>query len=503
MNEKYISTRGGIKNLSASECIVHGIAEDGGLFVPSFIHDLHLNLEDLQNKNYVEIAFDVFKLFLDDFNEEELKKCIHAAYKTGKFDAEEPVVLKEAGGRYFLELYHGPTAAFKDMALTILPHFMTAAMRHLNLDKEVVILTATSGDTGKAALAGFADVDKVKIIVYYPKDGVSTIQKQQMVTQTGQNTCVIGVDGNFDDTQNGVKAILNNPEIVKSLETEGYLFSSANSINIGRLLPQIVYYVYSYLQLVKNNRIKLGEKVNFAVPTGNFGNILAGYYASLLGIPVGRFISASNKNNVLSDFFNTGSYNRNRSFYKTISPSMDILISSNLERLLFDLSEGNTDFVTSLMHALNTKGCYSVDADFLEKASLFFGGYADESATAETIKNFFNHCGYLMDPHTAVANKVYDDYLAKTNDTTPAVILSTASPYKFGHAVYESIYGSVPDDMDDYDVLDLLSEKTNTVIPKPLQNLKQQTVLHQRTTSPSEMGICIKDFLHLKEENDK
>lgn len=502
MKEKYVSTRGGVNNISASEGIVRGIASDGGLFVPSFIHDLKLDLTQMKDMTYGEMASAIFKLFLDDFDTEQIETCIHNAYYTGKFEESEPVCVKQAGGRWFLELYHGPTCAFKDMALTILPHFMTTAMKNCSLDKEVVILTATSGDTGKAALAGFANVDGISIVVYYPKDGVSTIQEKQMLTQEGANTCVIGVHGNFDDTQSGVKAILNDTDLTQALSDKGYVFSSANSINIGRLLPQVVYYVYSYLQLVNEGAVALGDPVNFVVPTGNFGNILAGYYAKILGLPVGKLICASNSNNVLTDFFATGEYNRNRDFYKTISPSMDILISSNLERLLYELADGDTTVIADLMQSLKDKGSYTLPETLRSHpdASLFYGGYATEAETAVAIRNFFNAAHYLMDPHTAVANKVYDDYRAATGDTTPSIILSTASPYKFGHSVYESIYGTVPEGIDDYAVLNLLSEKTGTVIPSPLKDLDQKPNQHQRVCTTSDMADCITDFLTQKGE---
>ena len=496
MKELFLSTRGGESNISASEGIIKGLAADGGLFVPSFIHDITIDFDALKNKNYGEMAKAVFSLFLDDFSEEQIEACIHNAYYTGKFEDTEPVRVQKVGDRFFLELFHGPTCAFKDMALTILPHLMTTSMENVQVNKDILILTATSGDTGKAALAGFADVPRINILVYYPQDGVSTIQEKQMLTQEGDNTCVVGVSGNFDDTQTGVKKIFADDALVAELDAAGIDFSSANSINIGRLLPQVVYYFYSYFELVKAGEIAQGDAVNFVVPTGNFGNILAGYYAKLLGLPVNRFICASNSNNILTDFFATGDYNRNRDFYKTISPSMDILISSNLERLLYDLSGGDTTFVAKLMDDLNTNGDYTIPADLLEKArGLFSAGYADEAATQMAIHDQFVDQGYLMDPHTAVASRVYDDYVAQTGDTTPTIILSTASPYKFGHSVYESIFGEIPAGMDDYQVLDALAKKTGTTIPAPLKNLNAKPNRHSKTCTANTMADCVKAFV--------
>lgn len=500
MKEKYISTRGGEKNISASEGIIKGLAADGGLYVPSFIHDTTFDLNGLESLSYGQLAKRVFSLFLDDFSDEQIAHCVDQAYYTGKFEEAEPVCMKKVGDRYFLELFHGPTCAFKDMALTILPHLMTTAMDNVKVDQEILILTATSGDTGKAALAGFANVPHINILVYYPQDGVSTIQEKQMLTQEGDNTCVVGVKGNFDDTQNGVKVIFGDDGLKGELEAKGFAFSSANSINIGRLLPQIVYYFYSYGQLLAAGDIAAGDAVNFVVPTGNFGNILAGYYAKLLGLPVHRLICASNANNVLTDFLSTGEYNRNRDFYKTMSPSMDILISSNLERLLMDLADNDTTVVAQLMANLTNQGDYTVSQAILDKiASTFRGGYADEGATAAAIKDMFEKEGYLMDPHTAVASKVYDDYLAQTGDDTPTVVLSTASPYKFGHSVYQSIFGDIPQGMDDYAVLDALADKTKTVIPSPLRDLDQKANRHFGTCDAPAMAQAVRDFIVKRE----
>ncbi|WP_329885775.1 threonine synthase [Pseudoramibacter faecis] len=501
MNQKYISTRGGQQNISASQAIISGLATDGGLFVPSFIHEKSIDLPAIINMNYGDLACKIFNLFLNDFSENQIRHCVTQAYETGLFEGYAPAAVQRAADRYFLELYHGPTCAFKDMALTILPHFMTTAMNIQHINREVVILTATSGDTGKAALSGFADVPGIDIIVYYPKDGVSTIQEKQMLTQTGKNTYVVGVDGNFDDTQNGVKRIFSDPAFNRALQAKGFQLSSANSINIGRLLPQVIYYFYSYGELIKRGAIALGDAVNFVVPTGNFGDILAGYYASLIGLPVGRLICASNANRVLTDFFQTGDYNRNRPFYKTMSPSMDILISSNFERLLYDLS-GDTDFVAGQMQALNADGAYTVPQAMRDKIDArFWGGCSDEKATASAIKAMFRDHGYLMDPHTAVASQVYDDYRAATGDTTPTVVLSTASPYKFAHHVYESIFGRIPADMNDFAVLDALADQTGVPVPAPLADLESRPNQYDHICAKADMPDALSSFLSRLSEN--
>ena len=497
MNKKYLSTRGGQHNINASEGIISGLASDGGLFVPEFLDDIHLDLMALMGADYTAVAKAVFSEFLNDFSEEQIDACVDAAYNTGKFDGDCPVALQKAGDRHFLELYHGPTCAFKDMALTILPHLMTTSLAIQDIHKRILILTATSGDTGKAALSGFANVDGIDIIVFYPKDGVSVVQEKQMLTQEGANTRVVGVVGNFDDTQNGVKQIFSDSDFEKRLADKNVLLSSANSINIGRLLPQVVYYVFSYLKMVENGVFSMNDPVNFVVPTGNFGNILAGYYASRIGIPVGKFICASNANHILTDFFETGEYNRNRDFYKTISPSMDILISSNLERLLYDLANRDPKTVTQWMNALTVSGAYAVKGDIKAKtAESFWAGYAGEDKTKAAIKAMFDENGYLIDPHTAVASRVYDDYLKTTGDSTPTIILSTASPYKFASSVYEAIFGSIPKNTDAFGVLDLLSKKTGTVIPKPLHDLKDKPNLHNIVCEKDAMIDSVSAFAY-------
>ncbi|MGV8906900.1 MAG: threonine synthase [Acetobacterium sp.] len=498
MKNVYNSTRSKDITVTASQGILGGLAPDGGLFVPNFIHNNPLDKTKLIGKNYGELAQVIFSAFLTDFSETQIKEAIQSAYYSGKFEFEEPVALEKVDNRYFLELFHGPTCAFKDMALTILPYFMVESIKNVNSHNKILILTATSGDTGKAALEGFADVDNISIIVFYPKDGVSTIQEKQMLTQCGHNTCVVGISGNFDDTQNGVKEILNDQLLAQELAKSNVVFSSANSINIGRLIPQIVYYFYSYYELLKRGEIAADEKINFVVPTGNFGNILAGYYAKQLGLPINKLICASNANKVLTDFFETGNYNRNRDFYKTSSPSMDILISSNLERLLYDLSNEDPATVKDLMEQLKTQGSYQASKTLMDKTQLFYAGTADEAETAQSIKTVFDKNHYLMDPHTGVANKVYDDYLKDTGDTTKTVIISTASPYKFGRSVYESIFGA--SSLDDYALLDLLAQKTNTQIPLPLKNLDKKENCHNSQCDKTQMPQAVLDFIEKQEQ---
>ena len=438
MEPMYRSTRSEGKAVTASQAILKGLAEDGGLFVPEQLPTLDKTVDELAGMTYQETAYEVMKKFLTDFTEEELKNCINAAYDS-KFDTEEIAPLVQADGAYYLELFHGSTIAFKDMALSILPHLLVTSARKNNVKNEIVILTATSGDTGKAALAGFADVPGTKIIVFYPKSGVSPIQEKQMVTQKGANTKVVGITGNFDDAQSGVKAMFNNKELAERMDKAGYQFSSANSINIGRLVPQIVYYVYAYSRLVKNGEIKAGDKMNVVVPTGNFGNILAAYYAKNMGLPIDKLICASNDNKVLYDFFQTGTYDKNREFILTTSPSMDILISSNLERLIYKIAGNDAEKCADLMKALSTSGVYNITEDMKAELHDFVGGYTDEAKTAATIKEVYDKEGYIMDTHTAVAAGVYKDYVAKSGDKTPTVIASTASPYKFTRSVMNAI----------------------------------------------------------------
>ena len=453
MNLVYHSTRNSEETATASEAILKGLTSDGGLFVPDSIPKLNVSLEDLTQMSYQEIAYAVMKEFLTDFTEEELKTCINNAYDS-KFDTEEIAVTKKVDGAYYLELFHGATIAFKDMALSILPHLLVTSARKNNVKNEIVILTATSGDTGKAALAGFADVPGTKIIVFYPKSGVSPIQEKQMVTQKGDNTYVIGIKGNFDDAQTGVKKMFSNKELAKVMNDNGFQFSSANSINIGRLVPQVVYYVKAYADLLKQGALKAGEPMNVVVPTGNFGNILASYYAKQMGIPIGKFVCASNKNKVLFDFFETGKYDRNREFYVTTSPSMDILISSNLERMIYRIAGNDAKQCAKFMAALTKDGEYVITDAMKAELSEFFGAFGSEEETAVKIKEVYDKEGYVMDTHTAVAAVAYDKYKAATgDDKTPTVIASTASPYKFTRSVMDAIDPAY-DAEDDFELVD-------------------------------------------------
>ena len=494
MEVLYKSTRSDSTPITASQAILKGLSDDGGLFVPLQIPALDRPLEEFASMSYQETAYQVMKLLLTDYSEEELRGCIERAYDS-KFDIPEITRLHKTSDAWYLELYHGATIAFKDMALSILPHLMITAAKKNREDKEIVILTATSGDTGKAALAGFAGVEGTKIIVFYPKDGVSSIQEKQMVTQKGDNTCVIGIRGNFDDAQNGVKKIFTDDKMKADLAAAGYQFSSANSINIGRLVPQIVYYVYSYGRLLKENVISAGDPVNFVVPTGNFGNILAAFYAKQMGLPVGKLICASNSNKVLYDFFQTGSYDRNREFILTSSPSMDILISSNLERLIYHVAGNDASANAGLMKDLAEKGGYTVTNSMREKMDIFYGGYADEEATASQIRRIFEKDGYVLDPHTAVASAVYDVYLEETGDRTPAVIDFTASPFKFERAVMKAL--GQPSDLSDLDLADSLSRISGDPVPEAVEGLRTAEIRHKTVCDRNAMAEEVRKFLGL------
>ncbi len=491
----YNSTRSNGTPVKASEAILKGLSDDGGLFVPDRIPALDKSLKELSGLTYKEVAYEVMKLFLTDFTEEELKQCINNAYDS-KFDTEVIAPLVEAEGAYYLELFHGATIAFKDMALSILPHLLITSAKKNQVKNEIVILTATSGDTGKAALAGFAGVKGTKIIVFYPKHGVSPIQEKQMVTQKGDNTCVIGITGNFDDAQTGVKKLFGDKELAAEMDKAGYQFSSANSINIGRLVPQIVYYVYAYAQLLKEGRIVDGEAINVVVPTGNFGNILAAFYAKNMGLPIKKLICASNDNKVLYDFFETGVYDRNREFVLTTSPSMDILISSNLERLIYRIAGNDAEKNAALMAALSGQGKYEITAEMKEKLADFYGNYATEKETAETIKELYEETGYVIDTHTAVAATVYNKYKAQTKDEAKTVIASTASPFKFTRSVMEAIdekYAA----MDDFALVDELSRLANVKVPNAIEEIRTAPVLHDRICDKEEMKAVVKEFLHM------
>ena len=494
MNLVYHSTRNSEETATASEAILKGLTSDGGLFVPDSIPKLNVSLEDLTKMSYQEIAYAVMKEFLTDFTEEELKTCINNAYDS-KFDTEEIAVTKKVDGAYYLELFHGATIAFKDMALSILPHLLVTSARKNNVKNENVILTATSGDTGKAALAGFADVPGTKIIVFYPKSGVSPIQEKQMVTQKGDNTYVIGIKGNFDDAQTGVKKMFSNKELAKVMNDNGFQFSSANSINIGRLVPQVVYYVKAYADLLKQGALKAGEPMNVVVPTGNFGNILASYYAKQMGIPIGKFVCASNKNKVLFDFFETGKYDRNREFYVTTSPSMDILISSNLERMIYRIAGNDAKQCAKFMAALTKDGEYVITDAMKAELSEFFGAFGSEEETAVKIKEVYDKEGYVMDTHTAVAAVAYDKYKAATgDDKTPTVIASTASPYKFTRSVMDAIDPAY-DAEDDFELVDELNKVSKTAIPKAIEEIRTAPVLHDTVCETAAMEDEVKKIL--------
>ncbi len=493
MEIMYSSTRGNGGKIKASQAILKGLAEDGGLFVPDSIPALDKSLEELSKMSYRQVAYEVMKLFLTDFTEEELKNCINRAYDS-KFDVPEIAPLKYADGAYYLELFHGATIAFKDMALSILPHLMITSARKNNIKDEIVILTATSGDTGKAALAGFADVEGTRIIVFYPKNGVSPIQEKQMVTQKGANTLVVGINGNFDDAQTGVKKMFNDRELEKELGDKGFRFSSANSINIGRLVPQIVYYVYSYAQLLKAGKIKDGEAINIVVPTGNFGNILAAFYAKNMGLPVAKLICASNTNKVLYDFFESGDYDRNREFHLTSSPSMDILISSNLERLIYRIAGNDPARNNELMADLSSKGIYTINDEERKGLKDFYGGFADEKETAEEIKKVYDDCGYVIDTHTAVASYVYRKYAENSGDKAVTVIASTASPFKFTRSVMNAIDPKY-DSMGDFELVDELSKIGKVKIPRAIEDIRTAPVLHDHVCEINEMPDVVRGFL--------
>ncbi len=493
MDILYNSTRSTGDPVKASEAILRGLSEDGGLFVPDRIPALDKSLEELADMTYGQVAYEVMKLYLTDFTEQELKECIAKAYDD-KFDTEEIAPMVQAGGAWYLELFHGATIAFKDMALSILPHLLTTSARKNHVKNEIVILTATSGDTGKAALAGFADVEGTRIVVFYPKDGVSKIQEKQMITQKGKNTYVVGIHGNFDDAQTGVKQIFGDKELAAYMDEKGFQFSSANSINIGRLVPQIVYYVYAYVKLLKEEQIKNGEKINVVVPTGNFGNILAAFYAKEMGLPIDKLICASNENKVLFDFFRTGTYDRNREFMLTSSPSMDILISSNLERLIYRICGNDWRKNKEFMDALGEKGSYAITEKMRAQLADFYGNYADEKETAETIHELYEHTGYVIDPHTAVAACVYEKYKKETGDEKPAVIVSTASPYKFTRSVMDAIDHKY-DAMEDFELVDLLSERSKVKVPRAIEEIRTAPVLHDHICEKNRMKETVMEFL--------
>ncbi|MCQ2519606.1 MAG: threonine synthase [Lachnospiraceae bacterium] len=489
----YSSTRDQSIKLTASEAVLKGLSDDGGLFIPSEFPKLSVSLDELAGLDYKESAYVVMKGFLDDYTEEELRNCIDRAYDS-KFDTEEIAPLVEAEGAYYLELFHGSTIAFKDMALSILPHLLTTAVKKNKSDKEVVILTATSGDTGKAALAGFAGVPGTRIIVFFPKDGVSNVQKLQMVTQKESNTLVVGVDGNFDDCQSEVKAIFTDAELREKMAANGFQFSSANSMNIGRLVPQVAYYVYAYGKLVKGGRIQPGDEINVCVPTGNFGNILAAFFAYKMGLPIKTFICASNDNKVLFDFFKTGVYDKNREFILTDSPSMDILISSNLERLIYLSCGSDAEKNKALMSDLSKNGKYEVSDDMKDFMKSFVGEYADWAMASSKIKKLYENTGYVIDTHTAVAAASYDKYVEETGDKTVTVIASTASPFKFSRSVLTAIDPKYAEG-EDFELIDVLTKTANVDIPNAIEEIRTAPVVHKTTCSRAEMkDIVLKNM---------
>lgn len=496
MDLLYRSTRSDDVAVTASQAILKGLADDGGLFVPDSIPQLTTALKDLEDMSYQDTAYAVMKHFLTDFTEDELKSCIERAYDE-KFDTAEIAPIKDAGGVSYLELFHGATIAFKDMALSILPHLLITSAKKNRVDNEIVILTATSGDTGKAAMAGFADVPGTRIIVFYPKNGVSPIQEKQMVSQKGANTHVVGIEGNFDDAQTAVKNIFGDKALAAEMDRAGYQFSSANSINIGRLVPQIVYYVYAYAKMCKSGKLKSGETLNVVVPTGNFGNILAAYYAKQMGLPLGKLICASNDNKVLYDFFETGVYDRNREFILTTSPSMDILISSNLERLIYRIAGGDAGIDADLMKNLSSTGKYQITPQMKEQLQDFWGNYATEAETAAEIREVYEQTGYVLDTHTAVASKVYRKYQAATGDDTVTLVASTASPYKFTRSVMEAIspeYGS----MTDFELVDKLAALSGVAVPEAIEEIRTAPVRHDTVVATAEMQNTVKKILGLK-----
>lgn len=491
----YISTRDHTLSVSASHAIASGLSGEGGLFLPRELPKVGEEwLSALPGMSYPERAKAVLSLFLDDYSEEELDRAVRGAYTGGVFEGDVPAPLSDlSDGRFVLELWHGPTCAFKDMALQLTPRLLVPAAKRALDGKKILILVATSGDTGKAALEGFRDIEGIKIAVFYPETGVSPMQRRQMVTQEGNNVAVFALRGNFDNAQTEVKRIFTDGAVKAELLSAGTVLSSANSINWGRLVPQIVYYFSAWADLVKDQKIAAGEKINFVVPTGNFGNILAGWFAKEMGLPAGKFICASNRNNILTDFIRTGVYDANRAFYTTLSPSMDILISSNLERLLFCLLGGDSDRLAAMMRQLGDKGRYEVPAAALSPLRRdFWGGSVDDAGTKETIRETFRSLGYLIDPHTAVAFGAYEQYRNETGDETKTVIVSTASPYKFSSSVLSALGGEVSGD--EFETVERLSAASKTVPPESLLRLRDARVRFDRTLAPEEMAAAVTGF---------
>ena len=493
---KYRSTRSS-ETVTALEALVKGLASDGGLYVPSELPAPFLAADDLMHLSYEELAAYVLSHFFTDISEEDMKKLTHDAY-TGTFETPEIVPVKTMSESFSMaEMFHGRTCAFKDLALSLFPYLLVYAKKQQKDEREVLILTATSGDTGKAALAGFADVPGTRIIVFYPKHGVSPIQEKQMVTQKGANTYVVGITGNFDDAQTAVKKMFNDKELAAELSQAGFQFSSANSINIGRLVPQIVYYVYAYAALVRQNKIEAGQEINVVVPTGNFGNILAAFYAKQMGLPVNKLICASNENKVLFDFFSTGTYNRKRDFILTSSPSMDILISSNLERLIYRIAGGNPEECAKLMENLSKGGEYTITPEMKAQLKDFYGNYCSEEETKEAIREVYKTSDYVIDTHTAVAAGVYKKYVKDTGDKIPAVIASTASPYKFTRSVMDAI-SEGHENLDDFGLADALEKLSGVAVPKAVNDIRTAPVLHDRVVDAEDMPATVKEILKIR-----
>ena len=499
----YLSTRGNYEKVTASQAIRLGMVPNGGLFVPQELPALSQEeIISFRDASYQELASHIFSLYLDDFTFEEIEKAISRAYNTYSFDHEHITPLRKIDySTYFLELWHGPTAAFKDIALQVMPLLLQDALVHLGVQKEMLILVATSGDTGKAALEGFKNLPKFRIVVFYPYGGVSKLQERQMTTTDGHNTYVIGVRGNFDDCQNAAKKIFGHNELIEHLSKGGYELSSANSINWGRLLPHIVYYFWSYLCLLQEGAVAPGEKINFVVPTGNFGNILAGFYAWKMGLPVDKFICASNENNVLTEFFRTGVYDRNRELILTRSPSMDILISSNLERFLFEICARDAEQVNYWMQLLQQEGRFTLDTSIRETVEQkFFADYATEEETLRAIEEVYSTYGYTMDPHTAVGHEVYQKFLRSSGSTAKTIIASTASPYKFCSSVLEALKGrEYIEGKDEFDLVKELSAISGTPIHPSLKELERKKVLHERVCSKEEIELKLREILDLRE----
>ncbi len=490
---KYFSTRNSSKKVSSVDAILKGLADDGGLYVPETIPKIDIEL--LEGKNYKEIALEIFKLYLTDFTDVQLKKMIDSAY-SDQFDIENLVDVKKVDKQFVLELFHGPTLAFKDMALSILPYFMVEAKKIKDINEKIVILTATSGDTGKAALEGFKDVPGIEIIVFYPNEGVSDVQKLQMLTTEGTNTHVVAINGNFDDAQRSVKEAFSNRELRKLLEEDGYVFSSANSINIGRLIPQIVYYFYAYFEMVKKGGIIKGDSIKISVPTGNFGNILAAYYAKEMGLPVEKLICASNENNILTDFINTGQYDTNRDFVKTISPSMDILVSSNLERFIHQVSDGNEQLIKDKMNNLKENKKFDIEEKSVEKIKkIMIADFVTEEEILKTIKTCFEKTGYLLDPHTAVA------YSVSENVGENILVVSTASPYKFGDSILKG-FDTNADELSVEDINLEISKLCKISVPKSLVNISKKEIRHHRICGINEIEKTIEEILKVGDKND-